>query len=112
MPDFMWLALVLLLGIISLAIVLVCVAGAYLLVQLALAQRLEAKAQWDQPVPLPTKDDQPEEIEEARVNAMLDAARGHGGFLKTEWMNQKRAEGWEEEEIDKFLAERPLLELN
>ena len=60
--------------------------------------------------------DTPEEVEKARrdadVLAGISALRGMDQAQKTQWAEEKLEEGWTQEDVDHFLANRPLLELN
>lgn len=114
-----WIALLLLLAIVATALVGTLMAGAYLLYQLARERRLEADAQYRAPVP-PARPGAAEDGEEeptdeekaAMIRFAIDAARDEGRLAKDEWREEKRAEGMSDEEIEEFLANRPLLELN
>ena len=110
-PDFVWFALVILLAIVALAMVGLMGVGAYLLYQLAREKRLESEAQWNQPVSNPS-DEVPDEEDAARVSAVIDYAKDQNRMAKDEWREEKLGDGWTDEDIEAFLANRPLLELN
>ena len=114
MSDLLLAAIILALAIIALAFFLVAGAGAYFLYQLAREKRLEAQATWNAPLPTPHDDlsDLDEDTKAARIDSILDFAKDQGRMAKDEWAAQKLEEGWTEDDIQTFLDNRPLLELN
>ena len=114
-PGIFWIALLAVLSLVALALVGLLAAGTYLLLQMARERRLEANAQWNAPVPpLGTaSEEEPTDEEKASlVLAAIDAARDEGRLAKDDWREEKLADGWSEEDVEDFLANRPLLELN
>lgn len=115
MPEYVWLAVVLVLAIVALAMVgLMAVAG-YFIFQLGREKQLESR-QYHRPPEPPEKDDDEDELTDeeraARTLAVMDYAKDQGKMAKDEWRAEKLEEGWSAEDIEEFLKNRPLLELN
>lgn len=86
---------------------------AYFFYELAQEKRLEAATQHQPFVPPPDlPDDVKKTMTDADVLAGINAAKGMDQAQKSEWMVEKLEDGWTQEDVDKFLAERPILELN
>lgn len=49
---------------------------------------------------------------EGRMNELAEIAAAGNESMRDEWIEEKRAEGWEDEQIRQYLADRPLIELN
>lgn len=84
--------------------------ASYLLIEMARTQRAARLAQYDQP----TEAERPElpEEREARLLKLIEEGQNHAGRIKEEWVTEKRSDGWTDEEINSFLEDRPLLDLN
>lgn len=114
-PEFVWVAVVLVLAVVALAMVGLMAVASYFIYQLGREKQLEARREFNAPVPPPELDDDEELTDEekaARTLALLDHAKDQGRMSKDEWRAEKLEEGWSPEDIEEFLANRPLLELN
>lgn len=112
MPD--WLVFV---GVVFAALVVAgCVAVlamiAWWFYQLAQNERRFREEGAPPPEPPPSLDEMDDEEKVAHLEHVLASGQTHGERIKEQWAAERRAAGWEEEQIQQHLRERPLLELN
>lgn len=111
--------LALLATLVTLALCGLLGAGAWYLVQLGRDRRMAAEEAYrppDRPPrPAPPRkppEDLQEDISEAELLAILDHASNGAQHDTALWAEQKREEGWSDEQIQRTLESRPTLELN
>jgi len=101
------------LQLLALPLSLLILAVAFWFWELAREKRLESLTQHRTFVPPPSFADVADEAaKEADLTATADTVKGMDKAQKTEWMEEKLADGWSQEDVDTFLENRPLLELN
>lgn len=111
MPEWGWAVIAAFVGLISSGIVATLAMLSWWLWQKAKVEREQARPLYP-PEPPPNLDELDAEAKAAALDDVLGAAQSHQDRIKAEWAREKRMEGWSEEDIETFLEERPLLELN
>ena len=104
----MSIAILIMLGILLAGIVVLLAVLCYVILRVLV--RWERREEEIRKPPAPMPMDVAER--EMKVLDIIDTARNADRELKDVWADQKRAEGWDDEEIAEFLANRPILELN
>ena len=96
-----------LLGTASLAILAI----GYFFVELGRERRLESRSHYNLPLPS-SSEDKDDDVKVQRVRQAIDAAKGSDAMAKAEWIEEKLEDGWTEGDVEKFLGDRSLLDLN
>ncbi len=84
---------------------------AYFFIELARERRLESRSHYRPPLS-PALDDGSDDSKATKVREAIDSAKGANSAATAEWVDEKLEEGWTESDVQKFLTERPLLDLN
>ena len=90
---------------------LTTLAVGYFFVELGRERRMESRAHYNAPMPSPS-DDKSDDVKAHQIRQAIDAAKGSDVTAKAEWIEEKLEDGWTDDDVTKFLKDRPLLDLN
>lgn len=110
MPEWGWIVLIVLAGVLVLVTCVVLGLVGWLIWNRAKGERLANEPPWTEPPPALAEMDEEEKSE--ALESVLASGQTHAEQIKEQWAEEKRAQGWSSQDIEDFLENRPVLELN
>lgn len=98
------------LGVVALVLGILVIALALLVAGYGIGRLLEQRDEVEPPT-LPDEPPAAEDMEQA-VERLIAVARNQDNILRDAWADEKRAEGWSDQDIEEFLEHRPEIELS